>query len=69
MAWWNREPPTTLADYPSKPSRAARREQRQAERDAAAAARRRAGHLRAVRDADRAGWAAHDKRDRARFGD
>ena len=64
MAWWNRDRPQTIADYPSTPSRAQRREQRAAERAQQAAAQRRRDHHRHATAADRDGQ-AWETRDRA----
>lgn len=63
MAWWTREQPATIADYPHRASRSERRNQHHAERDNAAAAKRHRDHHRHARQADRAGqaWEAHDR--------
>lgn len=63
MGWFTRDRPQTIADYPSRPSRAQRREQRAAEREQAAAARRRRNHHRHATAADHAGqaWEARDR--------
>jgi len=55
--------------YATRESATDRRKRKEAAREQRAATKRRADHHRHATPTDRAGWAAHDRRDRQLFGD